>query len=243
MSAAAAAGPDTVVAKHGNRSRTGRGSAEVLQKLGVNVEADRATQARCLDEAGICFCFAIHHHPAAKHAMPVRLALGFPTIFNLLGPLTNPAGARRQLMGVYDAAFLEPIAGALAALGCVRAMVVHSDDGLDEVSITAPTTLVHVRDGAITTERLDPRALGLARTTLADLTAADLDHAAAMVRGVIDGTECGPARDMTLVNVAAALIVADAVESIEQGMDLAAQTIDDGRAMRTLQKLIRLSGP
>ncbi len=240
--AAAAAGPDIVVAKHGNRSRTGRGSAEVLRKLGVNVDADRATQARCLEEAGICFCFAIHHHPAAKYAMPVRLALGFPTIFNLLGPLTNPAGARRQLMGVYDAAFLEPIAGALAALGCVRAMVVHSDDGLDEVSITAPTTLVHVRDGAITTERLDPRALGLARTTLADLTAADLDHAAAMVRGVIDGTERGPARDMTLVNVAAALIVADAVESIEQGMDLAAQTIDDGRAAGTLQKLIRLSG-
>ncbi len=238
---AAGASTGTVVAKHGNRSRTGRGSAEVLRKLGVNVDADRATQARCLDEAGICFCFAIHHHPAAKYAMPVRLALGFPTLFNLLGPLTNPAGARRQLTGVYDRAFLEPIAAALAELGVVRAMVVHSDDGLDEISITAPSTLVHVRERTIREERLDPAALGLARTTLADLTARDLDHATAMVRGVIDGTEKGPARDMTLVNAAAPLLVADEVDSIEDGLQRAAEAIDDGRAQKTLSKLIALS--
>ncbi|MHC4774469.1 MAG: anthranilate phosphoribosyltransferase [Planctomycetota bacterium] len=138
---AAGAGNGAIaVAKHGNRSRTGRGSAEVLRGLGVNVDADRAVQARCLDEAGICFCFAIHHHPAAKHAMPVRQALGFPTIFNLLGPLTNPAGARRQLMGVYDRRFMEPIAGALTTLGALRAMVVHSDDGLDEISVSPTRT-------------------------------------------------------------------------------------------------------
>ena len=238
---AAGAADDTVVAKHGNRSRTGRGSAEVLGQLGVNVDADRATQARCLDEAGICFCFAIHHHPAAKHAMPVRLALGFPTLFNLLGPLTNPAGARRQLMGVYDRAFLEPIAAALAELGVVRALVVHSDDGLDEVSITAPTTLLHVRGSTISEERLDPAALGLARTTLPELTARDLDHATAMVRGVIDGTEQGPARDMTLVNAAATLLVADEVGSIEEGLQRAAEAIDDGRARKTLAKLVAMS--
>ena len=238
---AAGASSRTVVAKHGNRSRTGRGSAEVLRQLGVNVDADRATQARCLDEAGICFCFAIHHHPAAKYAMPVRLALGFPTLFNLLGPLTNPAGARRQLMGVYDRALLEPIAAALAELGVVRAMVVHSDDGLDEISITAPTTLVHVRERTLSEERLDPAALGLARTTLADLTAVDLDHATVMVRGVIDGTEHGPARDMTLVNAAATLLVADEVDSIEAGLQRAAEAIDDGRARETLAKLVAIS--
>ena len=238
---AAGAADDTVVAKHGNRSRTGRGSAEVLGKLGVNVDADRATQARCLDEAGICFCFAIHHHPAAKHAMPVRLALGFPTLFNLLGPLTNPAGARRQLMGVYDRALLEPIAAALAELGALRAMVVHSDDGLDEISITAPTTLLHVREGTLSEERLDPAALGLARTTLAELTARDLDHATAMVRGVIDGTERGPARDMALVNAAATLLVADEVDSIEDGLQRATEAIDDGRARETLAKLVAMS--
>ncbi len=237
---AAAAG--ATVAKHGNRSRTGRGSAEVLTQLGVNVDADRATQARCLDEAGICFCFAIHHHPAAKHAMPVRLALGFPTIFNLLGPLTNPAGARRQLMGVYGREFLEPIAGALAELGVERAMIVHSDDGLDEVSITAPTTLMHVRGRNVTTERFDPTTLGLEPTTLADLTARDLDHATAMVRGVLEGDQRGPARDMSLVNAAVTLLVADEVKSIEEGFERAAQTIDDGRAGKTLAKLVELSG-
>ncbi len=236
---AAAAG--ATVAKHGNRSRTGRGSAEVLKQLGVNVDADRATQARCLDEAGICFCFAIHHHPAARHAMPVRLALGFPTIFNLLGPLTNPAGARRQLMGVYGRAFLEPIAGALADLGVVRAIVVHSDDGLDEVSITAPSTLMHVRGSAVDAERFDPGTLGLGQTTLAELTAADLDHATSIVRGVIEADERGPARDMALVNAAVTLLVADAVGSIEEGFRSATEAVDDGRAAKTLAKLVELS--
>ncbi len=239
--AAAAAGGAVAIAKHGNRSRTGRGSAEVLARLGVNVDADRATQARCLEEAGICFCFAIHHHPAAKHAMPVRLALGFPTIFNLLGPLTNPAGARRQLMGVYGPQFLEPIAAALAALNVVRAMVVHSDDGLDEVSITAPTTVMHVRNGTVTRERIDPRQLGIAETSLEALTPADLDHAAAMVRGVLDASDTGPARDMSLLNAAATLVVADVTPTITDGMQLAAQSVDSGAAAATLAKLIELS--
>ncbi len=237
----AGANPQAAVAKHGNRSRTGRGSAEVLKQLGVNVDADRATQARCLEEARLCFCFAIHHHPAAKHAMPVRLALGFPTIFNLLGPLTNPAGARRQLMGVYDRRFLEPIAGALSALGASRAMVVHSDDGLDEVSITAPTTILHVEHGSIREDRIDPRALGVAETSLEALTAADLDDAARLVREVLEGRERGPSRDMTLVNAAATLVVAGAAETFEDAMAVAAQAIEAGRAAETLAMLVTLS--
>ncbi|MHC4415200.1 MAG: anthranilate phosphoribosyltransferase [Planctomycetota bacterium] len=233
--------PGIAVAKHGNRSRTGRGSAEVLERLGVNVDADRPTQARCLEQAGICFCFAIHHHPATRHVMPVRMALGFPTIFNLLGPLTNPAGARRQLIGVYDRRFLEPIAQALAALGAVRAMVVHSDDGLDELSVTAPATVMHVHGEKVSAQRFDPRRLDLPEARSDELTAADLDHATAMVEGVIEGTLAGPARDMTLLNAAATLFVADQAASIEEGLRLAAEAIDSGAARRTLRQLVRLS--
>jgi anthranilate phosphoribosyltransferase len=239
--AAAAAAPAVAVAKHGNRSRTGRGSAEVLHALGVNVEAGRVAQARCLDEAGICFCFAIHHHPAARHAMPVRMALGFPTIFNLLGPLTNPAGAARQLMGVYDASFLAPVAEALSALGTRRALVVHSDDGLDELSITAPTTMLHVRGGEVREERIDPRALGIPATSLRELTAASLDHAAAMIRTVLEGSDRGPPRDMAILNAAATLVVADAAATIEDGMHQAARAIDSGAAQHTLQQLVAIS--
>jgi anthranilate phosphoribosyltransferase len=229
------------VAKHGNRSRTGRGSAEVLKRLGVNVDADRPVQARCLEQARICFCFAIHHHPAAKHAMPVRLALGFPTIFNLLGPLTNPAGARRQIMGVYDQRFLEPIAHALSALGALRAMVVHSDDGLDEISISAPTHLVHVVDGRVRHETISPPDVGLPPAPIEKLVASDLDHAAAMVRAVIEGTDTGPPRHMALLNAAATLLVAGTAGSLQEGLALAAQAIDSGAAGRTLTKLIELS--
>ncbi len=242
VAALVAAAAGAKVAKHGNRSRTGRGSAEVLRQLGVNVDADRATQAKCLEGAGICFCFAIHHHPAAKHAMPVRMALGFPTIFNLLGPLTNPAGARRQIMGVYEPRFMQPIAGALAALGAIRAMVIHSDDGLDELSISAPTRVVHVQDGRLTDDTVDPQALGLTIAPRESVTARDLQHAASMVREVIEGVEQGPARDMTLLNAAATLLVADKARSFEHGLQLGAQAIDSGRAANTLRKLVELSG-
>ena len=239
---AAAAGDGRIaVAKHGNRSRAGRGSAQVLKGLGVHVDADRAVQARCLDEAGICFCFAIHHHPAARHAMPVRQALGFPTIFNLLGPLTNPAGARRQLLGVYDRCYLEPIAGALHKLGALRAMVVHSDDGLDEISITAPTQVLHVEDGQTRPETISPEKLGLAKADMTDLVARDFDHAVAMVRQIIDGTDTGPPRDMAILNAAATLLVAGLAESLEDGLTRAVEAIDSGAAQQTLEKLVQLS--
>jgi len=240
-SAIIAAACGAKLAKHGNRSRTGRGSAEVLAGLGVNVDADRPVQRRCLEEAGVCFLFAIHHHPATRHVMPVRLAVGFPTIFNLLGPMTNPAGALRQVMGVYDDRFVRPIAEALAELGTVRAIVLHSEDGLDEISISAPTRLVHVDRGALREERLDPGDLGLEPADRAAVTARDLDHAVALVRGVIDGTIEGPPRDMTLLSTAATLVVAGLVNGFEEGLGMAAEAIASGRAKATLERLADLS--
>lgn len=236
-----AAGAGARVAKHGNRSRTGRGSAEVLKALGIEVDASREVQARCLDEAGICFCFAIHHHPATKNVMPVRLALGVPTIFNLLGPLTNPAGARRQLLGVYDPRFLLPMARALFELGATRAMVFHSDDGLDELSISAPTQIVHVTRAGLAQERIAPEDLGLSRAPRETVLAGDLAHAAALIRSVVEGQERGPARDMTLMAAAGALLVSDQAESLRAGVTRAAQAIDDGSAQRVLARWIALS--
>jgi len=236
---AAAAGAK--VAKHGNRSRTGRGSAEVLKQLGVNVDADRTVQARCLDEAGICFCFAIHHHPATRHVMPVRQALGFPTIFNLLGPLTNPAGARRQLMGVYDRKFLQPIAEALRDLGAIRAMVIHSNDGLDEFSLSASTNVFEVRDGKVIEAVISPKQLGLSMAPREAVVARDLEHAVRIIRDVIEGKEKGPPRDMILLNAAAAIMVAGKATTLEEGLALAAPAIDSGAAKRTLERLTSLS--
>lgn len=236
-----AASAGAMVAKHGNRSRTGRGSAEVLAALGVNVDADGARQARCLEETGVCFCFAIHHHPAAKHAMPVRKALGFPTIFNLLGPLTNPAGARRQLMGVYDRRFLRLIADALARLGALHALVVHSDDGLDELSIGAPTHVAEVRDGVVREYPIDPATLGLRSAAVEALCARDVTHAAELVHGILCGELRTPHRDMTLLNAGAALCAAGTVGSIADGITLAAGALDDGRAIATLERLVVVS--
>jgi anthranilate phosphoribosyltransferase len=237
----ASAPPRSGIAKHGNRSRTGRGSAEVLRALGVNVDAGRPTQARCLDEIGVCFCFAIHHHPATRHVMPVRLALGFPTIFNLLGPLTNPAGARRQVMGVYDANLLRPTAEALRDLGAVRAMVVRSEDGLDEISIAAPTRVMHVENGIVREETISPEDAGLPRASLQEVMARDLEHAANLMRNVLEGRERGAVRDMTVLNAAATLVVAGAAESLREGAQQAVQAIDRGAAAETLRSLARIS--
>ena len=225
------------VAKHGNRSRTGRGSAEVMERAGVDVNASPATQARCLDEAGICFCFAIHHHPAARHVMPVRKALGFPTIFNLLGPLTNPAGARRQVMGVYAPHFVRPIADALVRLGSLHALVLHSDDGLDEISLAAPTRVAEVREGAVREWTVDPRALGLRHAEAAALAPESLDEAVGAFEAVLAGAERGPRRDIVLVNAAAAMYAGGVARSIEDGVGAAAELIDRGEARRVLDAL------
>lgn len=236
-----AAGAGALVAKHGNRSRTGRGSAEVLASLGVHVDAQPAQQGRCLDEAGVCFCFAIHHHPAIRNVMPVRKALAVPTLFNLLGPLTNPAGAQRQMLGVYDRRFLQPMAHALVALKAQRAVVLHADDGLDEVSISAPTELVHVIDGRVQSERIAPEDFGLCRAPRESVVARDLDHAAELVREVLSGRERGPARDMTALSAAVALVAAGKTDDLRDGLSLAQQSLDSGGAQAKLEQLAELS--
>jgi anthranilate phosphoribosyltransferase len=236
VAASAAHGEDRVcVAKHGNR-----GSAEVLAALGVNIDASPEVQSQCLDQAGVCFCFAIHHHPAMKYAAGPRKSLGFRTIFNLLGPLTNPAGARRQLIGVYASNLVEPMARALANLGAERAIVAHGLDGLDELSTCAPTAMAHVESGRVRFETLDAESLGLGRTTHDQLLAPTLAAAVEAATRVLGG-ESGPQREMTLLNAAAALFVAGAVDSLEAGLSLAADAIDSGKSRATLETLITVS--
>jgi anthranilate phosphoribosyltransferase len=242
--------PVVRVAKHGNRSRTGRGSAEILEALGVNVHASPDAQAACLREAGVCFSFAVHHHPAARHAAPARMALGFPTIFNLLGPLCNPAGAERQLLGVYNARGAETMAHALAALGCRHAWVLHSEDGLDELSVCAPTHIWEVRgQGAHSVHAWklsleEVRALGLGMgmgighqaPTLQALRVSDLGQALMLAQRVLQG-EPGLATDMVVLNAAAALVVGGGVRTLTEGVEAAQASLRAGAAWATLAKL------
>jgi anthranilate phosphoribosyltransferase len=228
------------VAKHGNRSRTGRGSAEVLAGLGVNVDAPPAVQARCLDEVGVCFCFAPHHHPAAKHAAAARRSLGFPTVFNLLGPLTNPAAASHQLIGVYEPAAVELVARALARLGAERAMIVHGRDGMDEISTAAPTIVASVEWGAVSISELDPRSLGMRPASHDELRADDLPAAVAIARAVLEG-QPGPRRDIVELNAAAALGVCGVAGTLGEGLMLARAAIDSGAARGVLDQLAAIS--
>ncbi len=232
---AAAAGAR--VAKHGNRSRTGRGSAEVMAALGVRIDAGRDVQRRCMDAAGICFCFTPNHHPAARHAAGVRKALGFPTIFNLVGPLTNPAGARRQIMGVYAPQFVQPIATALARLGAVHAIVLHGTDGLDELSVSAPTMVAEVVAGAITERIVTPEEIGVARAPHEALVARDLAHAAELVESLLAGRERGAPESMLAANAAAALVAAGRAADLQAGVARAREALASGAALRTRERL------
>lgn len=229
-----------LVAKHGNRSRTGRGSAEVLAALGVNIEAPPEVQSRCLREAGVCFSFAMKHHPAMRHAAGPRRSVGFPTIFNLLGPLTNPAGTDRQLLGVYAPELVDPIAGALARLGSVRAVVVHGAGGLDECSTLGPNRVAWVENGETRSDTLDPALLGITPPAMDDLRAHDLEHGAALVREVLDGVP-GPRADIVRYNAAVACVVAGAAVDIKDGWARAGEAIDSGRARGVLDTLIACS--
>ncbi|MET0295205.1 MAG: anthranilate phosphoribosyltransferase, partial [Phenylobacterium sp.] len=236
-----AAGGGLKVAKHGNRAMSSKsGTADVLARLGVNLEATADQQRRALDEAGICFLFAPAHHGAMRHVSPIRAELGFRTIFNLLGPLTNPAGARRQLLGVYDTRWVEPLARVLGALGAERAWTVHGG-GLDEITTTGETQVAEWRDGQVRLFRITPEAVGLPRAALADLVGGDPQHNAEALRDVLGGAK-GPYRDIVLINAAAALLVADKVETLRAGVDLAGQVIDDGRARGALDKLVEVAG-
>ncbi len=235
------AGAGVPVAKHGNRTNTrASGSADVLAALGVNLDAPPDRVARCLREAGVCFCFAIRCHPAMKYAAPVRKQLGVRTVFNVLGPLTNPAGAKRQVMGVFDEKLTETIAAVLGALGAARAWVLHAHDGLDEISTTSPTKISEWRDGAARTFTVQPEDFGLKRASLDDLAVDSPQASAEAIRAVLAG-QAGPARDIVVLNAAAGLVVADRAKSLSDALPLAAKAIDSGAARGALEKLVALS--
>jgi anthranilate phosphoribosyltransferase len=232
-----AAGAGLKVAKHGNRTMTRRsGSADVLTALGVNIQANLEQQRRALDEANVCFLFAPAHHGAMRHVLPIRQELGFRTVFNLLGPLSNPAGAQRQVLGVFDSRWVEPLARVLGALGAERAWVAHGA-GLDEITTTGTTQVAEWRDGAVRLFNITPEEVGLPRAALADLTGGDPAANAQAIRKLLDG-KTGPYRDIVLINTAAALLVGDRVETLRGGVELAAASIDDGRASAALAGLI-----
>jgi len=236
-----AAGAGVKVAKHGNRTNTrASGSADVLAELGVNIDAGPEVAARCLAEANVCFCFAVRCHPAMKYAVPVRKTLAVRTIFNVLGPLTNPAGASRQLMGVFDAALTETIAQVLGALGAKHAMVVHAEDGLDEISTTSPTKISQWKNGQVVTTTIRPEDFSISRAAIEDLSVDSAGQSAQIIREVLAG-RTGPARDIIQLNAAAALTVAGAAPSIGEALPIAAESIDSGKAGAALQKLLDLS--
>lgn len=240
------AGAGVAVAKHGNRSATSRcGSADVLEALGARIDLDPDAVARCLEETGLGFMFAPSHHPAFRHIAPVRRALGVRTIFNLLGPLTNPAGAPRQLLGVADGAYLQRMAQALAALGCERAFVACGRDGMDELSTGAPTDLMEVDGGGVHALVVHPEVLGLHPPPDGAIAGGDPAHNAAVLRAVLGG-EGGPARDVVVLNAGAALWLASRCGDLAAGMALAAESIDSGAARERLEAFVgvtrRLAG-
>jgi anthranilate phosphoribosyltransferase len=225
------------VAKHGNRAISSRsGGSDVLSELGVKIDAGLEQQRRALDEANLAFLFAPAHHGAMRHVTPIRQELGFRTIFNLLGPLSNPAGAQRQLLGVYDLRWVEPLARVLGALGAERAWVVHGE-GLDEMTTTGVTHVAEWRDGGVRLFNISPEAVGLPRASLADLAGGDPADNAEAMRALLSGAT-GAYRDIVLLNAAAALLVADKVETLRDGVDLAAASIDDGLAQDALDRLV-----
>ena len=235
-----AAGAGLKVAKHGTRAVSSRsGSADVLSALGVDIAAGLDVQRRALDEAGICFLFAPAHHGALRHVQPVRAELGFRTIFNLLGPLSNPAGAKRQVLGVYDSRWIEPLARVLGALGAERAWVAYGD-GLDELTTTGPTQIAEWRDGHVRLFTITPEAVGLTRAAASDLRGGDPVENALAIKALLGG-KADAYRDIVLLNTAAALLVADKVETLREGVALAAKAIDGGAAKRALDALVEIT--
>jgi anthranilate phosphoribosyltransferase len=235
------AGAGVPVAKHGNRALSSRsGAADVLGALGVKIDLAPAAIARCIRDAGIGFMFAPAHHSAMKHVGPARVELGTRTIFNLLGPLANPAGVTRQLVGVFAPEWVQPIAEVLRSLGSESAWVVHGAGGVDEISGSGPTEVAELRDGAVSTFRVEPASLGIALSPIEAIKGGDAVHNAAALRAVLSG-QTGPFRDVVLMNAGAALTLAGAAADLAAGVTLAAQVIDDGRAMDRLDTLVAVS--
>ena len=211
----------------------------MLSALGVNIAADTTRQRQALEQAGVCFLFAPAHHSAMRHVLPIRQELGFRTVFNLLGPLSNPANAQRQLMGVYDIRWVEPLARVLGALGSTRAWVVHGE-GLDEITTTGETHVAEWREGQIRLFTITPEAVGLPRASLADLRGGDPSENAAAITDLLGGAR-GAYRDITLLNTAAALLLAGKVETLREGVAMGAAAIDEGRAKGALDTLIAVT--
>lgn len=229
------------VAKHGNRSASSRtGTADVLEALGVKIDVVPEIAEACLREVGFCFLFAPAYHTAMKHVAPVRRELGFRTIFNLLGPLSNPACVKRQLLGVFAAEWVEPVAKVLKALGTEKAWVVHGSDGLDELTITGPATVAILEHGKVTMREVAPEDIGVARVSLATLKGGEASENAAALKTLLDGAK-GAFRDIVLLNSAAALVVADKVADLQSGARLAAAAIDSGAAKTVLARLAQVS--
>jgi anthranilate phosphoribosyltransferase len=237
-----ARGAGATIAKHGNRAATSRaGSADVLEALGADIELGADQVSRCIEESGVGFMFARTHHPAMKFVAPVRAELPFRTVFNLLGPLTNPAGARRQLVGVFGDAYVRPVAEALRRLGAQRALVVHGADGMDEITVTRETLVAGVGEAGIEEYEISPEDFGLPLHAPDGLLGGDAHLNARILRDVLSGEESGAARDIVLLNAGAAIYVAGRAKSIESGVRLAEESIGSGAALGALEGFIRTS--
>lgn len=241
VAAVVAAGAGAKVAKHGNRAASGRcGSADLLEAWGVQIELPPAAVAKCIDEVGIGFCFAPAYHPAMRHVMPTRRELAVPTVFNFLGPLTNPAGAAHQTIGVSSRTMAALMADVLASLDTAHALVFHGADGLDELTTTGVSHVWEIRDGAIAQYDLDPTDLGLPPARPEDLVGGDVDTNRAVADAVLDGTS-GPTRDIVLLGAGAALYAADRVDDLQAGVTAAGEAIDSGAARTLLERWIATS--
>jgi anthranilate phosphoribosyltransferase len=235
------AGAGLRVAKHGNRSVSSLcGSADVVETLGISIELSPAKVARCVDEVGIGFLYAPLLHTAMKHVMAARREMGVRTVFNMLGPLTNPAGANAQVIGVYAATLTEPLARVLAELGTIRAFVVHGADGLDEISNTGESHIAEVHEGVVRSSRVRPEDFGMPRAAIADLQGGDRQENADIIRRILGG-EMGPRRDIVLMNAAAALVAGGKARDLKEGVALGAQSIDSRAAARKLEALVAFS--
>jgi len=240
-SAIVVAGCGVPVAKHGNKAFTSKsGAADVLAALGVNLDADFSLVERALVEANICFMMAPRHHGAMRHVAGPRVELGTRTIFNILGPISNPAGVRCQLVGVFSKVWLEPIATVLGKLGSERAWIVHGSDGLDEVTLTGPTHVAELKDGKVRTFEVSPEDAGLTPCRPDDLKGGDPEENAATMQALLAG-ESGPIRDFVLINAGASLIIAGRAADLREGAELAAESIDNGKARAALEKLVAIS--
>jgi anthranilate phosphoribosyltransferase len=235
------AGTGVPVAKHGNRALSSKsGAADVLAALGVKIDLDPVAISRCIREAGIGFMFAPAHHPAMKHVGPTRVELGTRTIFNLLGPLSNPAGVRRQMVGVFARPWIEPLAKVLGALGSERAWVVHGSDGLDEVTTSGPTYVAELADGKVRSFELTPDEAGLKRVKAAELKGGEPALNAMALKAVLDAMP-GPFHDVAVLNAAAALVVAGKAKDVAEGTKLALKSVESGAARERLKKLVAVS--